>query len=89
MHAAFMLEGQTLNHIEFFNADGKKFQRDTYDALGFLSRRQILDVDSGAVTQALYFKPDGSLAIKETYEIADKKSVLKSIEIVGKKARAS
>ena len=84
MHAAFMLEGQTLNQIEFFNADGKKFQRDTYDVLGFLSRRQILDVDSGAVTQALYFKPDGSLAIKETYELADKKSVLKSIEIVGK-----
>lgn len=84
MHAAFMLEGQTLNYIEFFDEDGKKFQRDTYDALGFLSRRQVLDAETGAVTQALYFKPDGSPAIKETYEIADKKSVLQSLEIVGR-----
>ena len=84
MLATFMIEGQTLNYIEFFDENGKKFQRDTFDALGFLSRRQFLDIDSENVTQALYFKPDGSLAIKETYEIVENKSALRSIEIVGR-----
>ena len=74
---------QRLSYINFFNASGKKFQRDTYDILGFLSRRQILDVNSETPTEEFYYKPDGSVAIKMIYEIVDKKSALKSIELVG------
>lgn len=81
MYLTFM-KGHTLNYVEYFNTDGKKIRRDTFDELGFMSRRQILDLETGNVIQALYYKPNGTLAIKETYEIIDKKSALKSIEVV-------
>ena len=83
MYCAFDADTQKLRYINFFE-DGKKIRRDTYDPLGFLSRRQMLDRETEAPTEALYYRPDGSLAIKETYEIVDKKSALRSIEIVDK-----
>ena len=75
---------QRLNYINYFNESGKKFQRDSYDTLGFLSRRQILDTDSETPVEEFYYKPDGTVAIKMLYEIVDKKSARKSIELVGK-----
>lgn len=86
MYCAFT-PSQRLSYINFFNASGKKIQRDTYDMLGFLSRRQILDANSETPTEELYYKPDGTVAIKMVYDIVDKKSALKSIELVGKNVK--
>lgn len=84
MYCALTLANRRLSYINFFDENHKKFQRDTYDALGFLSRRQILDVESNAPVEEFYYKPDGSVAIKARYEIVDKKAQIKSLELVGK-----
>lgn len=83
MYLALTLANNRLSYINFFDENHKKFQRDTYDALGFLSRRQILDIDSGAPKEEFYYKPDGSVAIKANYDIVDNKSQIKSLDLVG------
>ncbi|MBQ9273459.1 MAG: glycosyltransferase [Succinivibrio sp.] len=52
-----------VNHIK----DGKIYRRDTYDRLGFLSRTEFTEKDTGFTHTALYFRPDHSLALTETY----------------------
>ncbi|MBR1579110.1 MAG: CapA family protein [Selenomonadaceae bacterium] len=81
MYCAFDPDNQKLRYINYFE-DGKKIRRDTFDTLGFLSRRQELEPETGAVQSAEYYRPDGSVAIREIYEIVDKKSVPKSLELV-------
>ncbi len=83
MYCSFDADNLKLRYINFFDG-GKKIRRDTFDTLGFLSRRQTLEPTTGATTEAEYYRPDGSLAVKEIYDVVDKKSVLKSIELVGK-----
>ncbi len=83
MYCAFN-ESQKLSYINFFDEKHQKTRRDTYDELGFLSRRQIFDIETGIPTEALYYKPDGAVAIKETYGIVERQVQLKSIELVGK-----
>ncbi len=84
MYCTLTPANQRLSYINFFDEKNKKFQRDNYDALGFLSRRQILDIESGAQKEEFYYKPDGSVAIKANYDIVDKKPQIKSLELVGK-----
>ncbi len=84
MYCIFSLKNQKLNYVNFFNDAGKKFQRDTYDMLGFLSRRQNLEPETSRVTESFYYRPDGSLAIHKTYELVDDKNTLISMELVNR-----
>ena len=53
-----------LRYINHFNL-GIKTERDNYDPLGFLSRRQMLDPVSGQAQTTMYFRPDGTVAARE------------------------
>ncbi len=79
MYCIFDPDNQKLRYINFFE-NGKKIRRDTYDSLGFLSRRQTLEPTTGLPTEALYYRPDGSIAAREFYKIVENKSVLQSME---------
>ena len=82
MYFGFDKDSQRLRYINFFK-DGKKDSCDSFDILGFVSRREKLDPLTGERLSAEYLRPDGSVAIRETYEIVDKKARLKYMEIVG------
>lgn len=78
MYCVFTLNGSKLSFINFFDENQNKIRRDIYDELGFLSCRQLLDIESGETTEAFYYKPDGSLAIHELY---DESHVVKLMEV--------
>jgi len=83
MYCVYMLKDNKLSYINYFAEDGRrKIRRDWYDALGFLSRRQELNPDNGYSTEIFYYRPDGSVAIRETYELVDNKNTLKRMELV-------
>lgn len=73
MYCIFDPDSLQLRYINFFE-DGKKIRRDIYDPLGFLNRRQTLDPETGAATATEYYRPDGSLAFKESHDVDNKKS---------------
>ena len=79
MYCIYDRDNQKLRFINFFE-NGKKVRRDVYDPLGFLSCRQSLSPTNGIPEEILYYRPDGSLALKETYAIVNKSGVLKSRE---------
>ena len=79
MYCIYDRDNQKLRFINFFE-NGKKIRREVYDPLGFLSCRQSLSPTNGIPEEILYYRPDGSLALKETYAIVNKSGVLKSRE---------
>lgn len=80
MYCVFDPDSQKLLYINFFD-DGKKISRNTYDTLGFLSRRQTLDPETSLPVETIYYRPDGSIAVKEIYSIENKKAALKSFDV--------
>ena len=85
MYCVYMLKDSRLSYINYFAEDGRtKILRDWYDALGFLSRRQILNPDKGNPIEVLYYRPDGSVAVHETYELVNDKNTLKRMELIDK-----
>ena len=84
-YCVFTLKNQKLNYINFFNEERKKIRRDTYDSLGFLSRRQELDPETGRPKEAFYYRPDGTIAISETYEFVNNKNNLTLIKLINRK----
>lgn len=89
MYCVFSLKDQRLNYVNFFNEEHKKIQRDTYDVLGFLSRRQILEPETSRATEVTYYRPDGTLAIRETYELIKDKNTLTSMELVNREGNVT
>ena len=81
MYCGFEPATQKLRYINYFDG-GKKVRRDTYDMLGFLGRHQILDLETSQPLEAFYYRPDGSLAFKETCKIVNKESVVESCEVI-------
>ena len=79
-------DSQKLLFINFFE-EGKKIRRDTYDALGFLSRRQQLDPESQLPTEAVYYRPDGTPALREIYADADGKLTLRAMQLVSREGK--
>jgi len=59
-------------------------RRDTYDELGFLSRRQELDPTNLRPYEVFYYRPDGTLAIRETYDLIEDKNVLSLMELINR-----
>ena len=55
--------------IDYVNyvKDARITRRDTFDRLGFLSRTEFVTPENGFTHTALYFRPNGTLALAETY----------------------
>jgi poly(glycerol-phosphate) alpha-glucosyltransferase len=71
--------------VRFVNcfAHGKLVRRDIYDVLGFLSQRQEHDPVTGEIARAEFYRPNGTVALLENYEIVDGTNALRSMELVG------
>jgi len=82
MYCVFALKDQKLSYINFFNEDGKKFRRDIYDMLGFLSARQ--ELENERPKEISYYRPDGTLAIHEIYQIVKGKNTFAFMELVNR-----
>ena len=64
-------------YVNYYDDEQRVIRRDTYDALGFLSRRQELDPTNLRPYEVFYYRPDdGTIAIRETYDLIDGKNVL-------------
>ena len=84
MYCVFALKDQKLSYINFFNDDGKKCRRDMYDMLGFLSCRQELEIKTERPTEIFYYRPDGTVAIHEVYQVVKEKNTLTSMELINR-----
>ncbi|MBQ9274879.1 MAG: glycosyltransferase [Succinivibrio sp.] len=59
-------------------------QRDTYDSLGFISKTEFIDQPGNFTRAALYFRPDHTIALSETFSRPPKegdKPVVETINI--------
>ncbi|MBO4779709.1 MAG: glycosyltransferase [Selenomonadaceae bacterium] len=74
-------DNRRLSYINFFNDSHKKIRRDYYDALGFLSCRQELD-DKERPQEVFYYRPDGTLAAHEFYELIKNKNTVTLMELI-------
>ncbi|MBE8952608.1 MAG: glycosyltransferase [Quinella sp. 1Q7] len=82
MYCAFFAnDPRRLSYINYFNDDHKKIRRDYYDALGFLSCRQELD-DKERPRDVFYYRPDGTLAAHEFWELVKDKMTVTLMELV-------
>ena len=64
-------------------------RRDTYDMLGFLSRRQELDPTNLRPYEVTYYRPDGTPAIHETYGLIDGKNILTLMELINRQGKVT
>lgn len=80
MFAVFNEDDKKLDYINYFWGN-KKYRRDTYDELGFLSLRQTLDINNGKQLEASYFNPNGTVALREFYKIVDDKEIFLHAEL--------
>lgn len=64
-------------------------RRDTYDELGFMSRRQELDPTNLRPYEVTYYRPDGSPAIHETYELIEDKNILTLMELINRRGEVT
>ncbi|MBR6012847.1 MAG: glycosyltransferase [Selenomonadaceae bacterium] len=71
------------NQTVLINPD-KNIYRDTYDPLGFLSRRKKFDSTIKQPSEIIYYRPDGTEALFESYEFVNNENVLKSAELIGR-----
>lgn len=82
MYCVFALKDQKLSYINFFNESGKKCRRDMYDMLGFLSCRQ--ELENERPKEIFYYRPDGTVAIHEVYQVVKEKNTLTSMELINR-----
>ncbi len=82
MQGAYFPKSHKLSRIDFRNDDRKIYRRDFYDALGFLSRRQELAAETQRVKEIFYYRPDGTVAVHELYEVNDSENKLSLIELI-------
>lgn len=55
------------SYINFIE-DGTIVSRQVFDPLGFVSREESVESKSGRITEARFFRPDGTLALYEHYQ---------------------
>lgn len=72
-------------YVNFYDEEQRVIRRDTYDELGFLSRRQELDPINLRPYEVFYYRPDdGTPAIRETYDLIDGENVLTLMELINR-----
>ncbi|MBQ4495429.1 MAG: hypothetical protein II968_06640, partial [Selenomonadaceae bacterium] len=72
-----------------YDDEQRATRRDTYDMLGFLSRRQELDPTNLRPYEVTYYRPDGTPAIHETYELIDSKNILTLMELINRQGEVA
>lgn len=72
-----------------YDDEQRATRRDTYDMLGFLSRRQELDPTNLRPYEVTYYRPDGTPAIHETYELIDGKNILTLMELINRQGEVT
>ena len=85
LYCSFSLKNQKLNYVNHLDDAGNYLQRDFYDTLGFLSCSHELYLERNQPKKALYYRPDGTLAVRETYEFTNNKNNLKLMELIDRK----
>ena len=63
------------------NPDEKIF-RDTKDILGFLSKREKIDSKTKKAIEIFYYRPDGTVALHEIYNVNKEKPSIKFAEVI-------
>ena len=82
MQGAYFPKSHKLSRIDFRNEDRKIYRRDFYDSPGFLSCRQELATGTQRVKEIFYYRPDGTVAVHELYEVNDSENKLSLIELI-------
>ena len=82
MYCVFTATDHKLDFINFFNEKHKKIRRDYYDRLGFLSCRQELEDETERAKEVFYYRPDGTIALHELYEMVKDKNTLTLMELI-------
>ena len=62
--------------------DARFKRRDTPNKFGFLSRRHLIDPDTNRTMEALFYRADGSIAVREVYDYPDDKINVKRVELI-------
>ncbi|MBQ6758545.1 MAG: glycosyltransferase, partial [Selenomonadaceae bacterium] len=75
--------------VLFYDDEQRATRRDTYEMLGFLSRRQELDPTNLRPYEVTYYRPDGTPAIHETYELIDGKNILTLMELINRQGEVA
>ncbi len=87
MYCVFSRKTQRLSFINFFNEERKKIRRDCYDTFGFLSCRQELNSETEREKEIFYYRPDGTVAIHETYQFIRGKNSLEKMELINRQGK--
>ena len=72
-----------------YDDEQRATRRDTYDMLGFLSRRQELDPTNLRPYEVTYYRPDGTPAIHETYELIKGRNILTLMELINRQGEVT
>ncbi|MBQ3443035.1 MAG: glycosyltransferase [Selenomonadaceae bacterium] len=72
-----------------YDDEQRATRRDTYDMLGFLSRRQELDPTNLRPYEVTYYRPDGTPAIHEAYDLIDGKNILTLTELINRQGEVT
>ena len=75
--------------VLFYDDEQRATRRDTYDMLGFLSRRQELDPTNLRPYEVTYYRPDGTPAIRENYDLIGGKNVLRLMELINRQGEVT
>lgn len=62
----------------------KEIYRDVQDSLGFLSKREKIDEKTKKAIEIFYYRPDGTEALHEIYNVNKEKPSIKYAEIIGR-----
>lgn len=89
MYCVFSRKTQRLSFINFFNKKHKKIRRDYYDTFGFLSCRQELEQETERVKEIFYYRPDGTVAIRETYSLVNDENTLALMELKDRRGKVT
>ncbi|MBQ9274854.1 MAG: glycosyltransferase [Succinivibrio sp.] len=63
-------KSQAISYINFIK-DDRLTRRDTYDRQGWISRTEFIDSATSRTHTAIYYRPDHSMALTETYKYTD------------------
>ena len=89
MYCVFSRKTGRLSFINFFNKKHKRIRRDYYDTFGFLSCRQELDPETDLEKEIFYYRPDGTVAIHETYELVAGENTLSTMKLKDRKGKVT
>ena len=89
MNGAYFPDSSKLSCINFRNENQKIFRRDFYDRLGFLSCRQELNDETQQLTEATYYRPDGTVAVQELYEMQNAENLLTQMKLLDREGNVT